>query len=92
MTLYGTPEMAQKMMDNMADDFGVRAMAEGFLGGASSTNGNVHSAEGTNQVDALLSQLGRLVVSAVEKLTGQKVDGKDQADALANAITSNPCR
>jgi flotillin len=90
MTLYGTPETAQKMMDNMAKGFGVRAMAEGFLGGASSSNGNGHSAEGTNQVDALLSQLGRLVVPAVEKLTGQKVDGKEQTDALANAIASNP--
>lgn len=88
MTLYGTPETAQKMMDNMAKGFGVRAMAEGFLGGAGAGNG--HSTEGASQVDALLSQLGRMVVPAVEKLTGQAVGGKEETDAIANAIASNP--
>ena len=54
MTLYGTPETAQKMMDNMAKGFGIRAMAEGFLGGARRAR-NGHCAEGASQVDALLS-------------------------------------
>ena len=52
MTLYGTPETAQKMMDNMAKGFGIRAMAEGFLGGASSpadsAGGNGHSPSGAS--------------------------------------------
>jgi flotillin len=88
MTLYGTPETAQKMMDNMAKGFGVRAIAEGFLSGGTSSNG--HSTEGANQVDALLSTLGRLVVPAVEKLTGRTVETPAQVDDLANEIASNP--
>jgi flotillin len=88
MTLYGTPETAQKMMDNMAKGFGVRAIAEGFLSGGTSSNG--HSTEGANQVDALLSTLGRLVVPAVEKLTGRTVETPAQIDDLANEIASNP--
>ncbi|MBV9850289.1 MAG: hypothetical protein JO250_11490, partial [Armatimonadetes bacterium] len=87
MTLYGTPETAQKMMDNMARGFGIRALAEGFLGGAS---GNGHSPDGKDRVDALLSDLGRLVAPAVEKLTGQPVNGPAQADAIAVALASNP--
>lgn len=90
MTLYGTPETAQKMMDNMAKGFGVRAMAEGFLGGSDAGHTNGHSANGISQVDALLSQLGKMVVPAVEKLTGQSVTSPEQADAIADALASNP--
>jgi uncharacterized membrane protein YqiK len=93
MTLYGTPETAQKMMDNMAKGFGIRAMAEGFLGGASSpadSHGNGHSPSGASQVDALLGNLGKLVTPAIEKLTGQSVTTTEQADAIANALASNP--
>ena len=67
MTLYGTPETAQKMMDNMAKGFGIRAMAEGFLSGANGS-GNGHTANGFNgsangvgQIDALIGNLGKLV-------------------------------
>ena len=41
-------------------------------------------------MDALLSNLGRMVAPAVEKLTGQKADSPAQMDALADAIASNP--
>ena len=92
MTLYGTPETAQKMMDNMAKGFGIRAMADGFLSGASpSLNG--HGVEGTGNgtgVDAILSNLGKLVGPAIEKLTGKAVDSEGQADAIARALASNP--
>jgi uncharacterized membrane protein YqiK len=37
MTLYGTPETASMMLDNMAKGFGVRSMLDGFVQGA---NGN----------------------------------------------------
>jgi len=85
MTLYGTPETAQRMMDNMAKGFGMRAMAEGFLNGANP------SANGTGSgVDAVLGSLGKLVGPAVEKLTGQAVDGVAKADAIAKALASNP--
>lgn len=87
MTLYGTPETAQKMMDNMAKGFGFRAMAEGFLNGAT---GNGHSPQGRDKVDDLLSSLGRIVAPAVEKLTGQSVDTAAQADAIADALAANP--
>ena len=94
MTLYGTPETAQKMMDNMAKGFGIRAMAEGFLGGASSpadsASGNGHSPSGASQVDALLGNLSRLVTPAFEKLTGQTITTTEQADAIANALAANP--
>ena len=93
MTLYGTPETAQKMMDNMAKGFGIRAMAEGFLGGASSSadgSGNGHSPSGASQVDTLLGNLGRLITPAIEKMTGQGGTTSAQADAIANALASNP--
>ncbi len=98
MTLYGTPETAQKMMDNMAKGFGVRAMAEGFLSGSNGNGtGSGHSPIGTNgtgqpndHVDALLGNLGKLVGPAIEKLTGQSVTTTEQADAIARALAANP--
>ena len=100
MTLYGTPETAQKMMDNMAKGFGIRAMAEGFLSspnGSGNGTGNGHSANGTNgtangtgQVDALLGSLGKLVGPALEKLTGSGGATPAQADAIARALAANP--
>ncbi len=96
MTLYGTPETAQKMMDNMAKGFGIRAMAEGFLTGTSG-NGNGHSANGTSggshgggQVDALLGSLGKLIGPAIEKMTGQGAPAADQADAIVRALAASP--
>jgi len=101
MTLYGTPETAQKMMDNMAKGFGIRAMAEGFLTGTSG-NGNGHSANGTSangtsggshgggQVDALLGSLGKMIGPAIEKMTGQGAPAADQADAIVRALAASP--
>jgi len=92
MTLYGTPETAQRMMDNMAKGFGIRAMADGFLNGASpSLNG--HGVEGTGAgtgVDAILANLGKLVGPAIEKLTNGGVDGEAKADAIAKALAASP--
>ncbi|MBC7809247.1 MAG: hypothetical protein H7145_24190, partial [Akkermansiaceae bacterium] len=34
MTLYGTPETATMMLDNMAKGFGLRSMVEGFVNGS----------------------------------------------------------
>jgi uncharacterized membrane protein YqiK len=91
MTLYGTPETAQKMMDNMAKGFGIRAMADGFLSGANGSSG--HSTNGTNAgspTDALIHSLGSLVGPALEKLTGQSGATPAQADAVARALAANP--
>jgi len=94
MTLYGTPETAQKMMDNMAKGFGVRAMAEGFLSGS---NGSSHSLNGShgggqpgNAVDALLGNLGKMIGPALEKMTGQGGPTTEQADAIARALAASP--
>lgn len=38
MTLYGTPETATTMLDNMAKGFGLRAMIEGFVNGSDGGN------------------------------------------------------
>ena len=89
MTLYGTPETAQKMMDSMAKGFGIRAMAEGFLSG-SNGSGSGQPGNGTGQVDALLGSLGRLVGPALEKLTGAGGATPAQSDAVARALASNP--
>ena len=93
MTLYGTPETAQKMMDNMAKGFGIRAMADGFLGGATplnGANGHTPNGNGPSPVDNLIGSLGKLVGPVVEKLTGQPLDNDAQADAIAKALAGNP--
>ena len=87
MTLYGTPETAQKMMDNMAKGFGIRAMADGFLSGANGSNGQL---AGSSPTDALIHSLGSLVGPALEKLTGQSGATPAQADAVARALAANP--
>jgi len=74
----------------MAKGFGIRAMAEGFLSGS---NGNGHSSNGTNgtgQVDSLIGSLGRLIVPALEKLTGSGGATPAQADAVVRALAANP--
>lgn len=54
MTLYGTPETANVMLDNMAKGFGLRSMVDGFVNGASPVasngyhNGTGHATNGTN--------------------------------------------
>lgn len=93
MTLYGTPETAQKMMDNMAKGFGIRAMADGFLSGSNGSSGhfaNGSSANGGSPTDALIQSLGSLVGPAIEKLTGSSGATAAQADAVARALAANP--
>ena len=40
MTLYGTPETASTMLNNMAKGFGLRSMIDGFVNGASGNGAN----------------------------------------------------
>lgn len=84
MTLYGTPETAQSMMDNMAKGFGIRAIADGFLNGP-----NKNGSDGKG-LDGLIGGIGQLLGPAVEKLTGKSVDNSAQVDAIAKALASNP--
>ena len=39
MTLYGTPETANLMLDNMAKGFGLRSLVDGFVNGSGNNNG-----------------------------------------------------
>jgi hypothetical protein len=84
MTLYGTPETATQMLDNMAKGFGLRSMIEGFVNGpvkngngAAPTlglsNGATAGKNGNGSGDAvgaLLSQIGGLLQPAIAKVTG----------------------
>jgi len=85
MTLYGTPETATTMLDNMAKGFGVRSMIEGFVNGpgsgstvpsigpggngTSSSNGSANH-RGTDVVGGLMSQLGSLIQPALARAAG----------------------
>ena len=40
MTLYGTPETANMMLDNMAKGFGLRSLVDGFVNGSGNGAGN----------------------------------------------------
>jgi uncharacterized membrane protein YqiK len=85
MTLYGTPETATTMLDNMAKGFGVRSMIEGFVNGPSSGSivpSNGHAANGsspsngttgirsTDVVGGLMSQVGALLQPALARAAG----------------------
>ena len=87
MTLYGTPETAQKMMDSMATGFGLRSTIDGFLGGASSGSNGQGAGSG---LDSVLSGLSQSVGPVLERLTGQKVTNEAQAEAIAKALANNP--
>ncbi len=47
MTLYGTPETANLMLDNMAKGFGLRSLVDGFVNGSGGNNNN-NSGNGGN--------------------------------------------
>ena len=87
MTLYGTPETAQKMMDSMASGFGLRSAVDGFLGGSSSGSNGVGTGSG---LDTILSGLSASVGPAIERLTGRSITTEAQADAIAKALANNP--
>ncbi|MCW3095032.1 MAG: Inner rane protein YqiK [Chthonomonadaceae bacterium] len=98
MTLYGTPETATTMLDNMAKGFGVRSMVEGFLTDTNSvngSNGHKNGANGTGGGDAvsgLLSQLGGLLQPAIAKVTGSSPNSvsPEMADQVAARLAENP--
>jgi flotillin len=70
MTLYGTPETANAMLDSMAKGFGLRSMVDGFLKGVDKeTNGH----NGADPVNALISQLGGVLRPAIAKAAGKEV-------------------
>jgi len=87
MTLYGTPETAQKMMDSMASGFGLRSTIDGFLGGSSSGSNGVGTGSG---LDTILSGLSASVGPAIERLTGKTVSTEAQSDAIVKALANNP--
>jgi uncharacterized membrane protein YqiK len=97
MSLYGTPETAAAMLDNMAKGFGLRAMVEGFVNG---TNGvtpahaNGHSAHGAggDAVNTLLSQIGGLLQPAIAKVTGGDLSQvtPELAERVARSLADNP--
>ena len=47
MTLYGTPETANLMLDNMAKGFGLRSLVDGFVNGSGGSNNN-NGGDGSN--------------------------------------------
>ncbi|HLH78867.1 MAG TPA: SPFH domain-containing protein [Chthonomonas sp.] len=81
MTLYGTPETATVMLDNMAKGFGLRTMIESFLNGSGK--------DGSDGLSHLTAQLGQLLKPALTKLGA---DGTQSPDitALAESLASNP--
>ena len=49
MTLYGTPETANMMLDNMAKGFGLRSLVDGFVNGSGNgSNSNGSNSNGAN--------------------------------------------
>ncbi|HLJ53895.1 MAG TPA: SPFH domain-containing protein [Chthonomonadaceae bacterium] len=99
MTLYGTPETATTMMDNMAKGFGVRSMIEGFVNGPSgtglpATNGHVANGAGANgqaarpggadAVGSLLSQVGAFIQPALARIAGE--EGKPVTQETADRV------
>lgn len=97
MTLYGTPETATTMLDNMAKGFGVRSMVEGFLTDSSAGSGQGKGANGAgggggDAVSGLLSQLGGLLQPAIAKVTGTSPSSvsPEMADQVAQRLAENP--
>jgi uncharacterized membrane protein YqiK len=105
MTLYGTPETATTMLDNMAKGFGVRSMIEGFVngpaGGSSAGNGHAGNgatstgsakSAGSDAVGGLIAQLGSLLQPALTRVTGGDNKGvtPEMTDQVARSLADNP--
>ncbi|HLK55484.1 MAG TPA: SPFH domain-containing protein [Chthonomonadaceae bacterium] len=105
MTLYGTPETATTMLDNMAKGFGFRSMIEGFVNGPQgnvgmsgngpSGNGSlpaVVKGNGSDTVSGLLSQIGGLLQPAIAKVTGGSPASvtPELAEQVARQLAENP--
>ena len=91
MTLYGTPETATTMLDNMAKGFGMRSMMEGFLNGPQ--NGQNGNGQGTDAVGTLLNQVGGLLAPALAKVTSGSGNGSvstDDTRAIAERLADDP--
>lgn len=99
MTLYGTPETASTMMDNMAKGFGLRSMIEGFVNGAENNgsggnnglNGNgAHLPAKTDAVGSLIAQVGNLLQPALAKATGGNGAAPATTEQIAKKLASDP--
>lgn len=100
MTLYGTPETASAMLENMAKGMGFRSMVEGFVNGptaAPALNGNgTNGVSGTNgtggdMVSSLLMQIGGLLQPALAKVTGSPtVTTPDMTAQVAKKLADDP--
>jgi hypothetical protein len=98
MTLYGTPETATTMLDNMAKGFGLRSMIEGFVngqgGGQNGLHLNGHSNNGAapDTVGTLISQIGTLIRPVIAKATGEKPENisAESAERIARSLSENP--
>ncbi|HEX5322143.1 MAG TPA: SPFH domain-containing protein [Capsulimonadaceae bacterium] len=97
MTLYGTPETATTMLDNMAKGFGLRSMIEGFVNGQNCHNSlhpNGHSGNGTgpDAVGSLISQIGTLIRPVIAKATGESPESisSESAERIARSLSENP--
>jgi uncharacterized membrane protein YqiK len=91
MTLYGTPETANQMLDSMAKGFGLRGMVEGFVNGPVKTN----HANGTGTGDAvstLLQQVGGLLQPAIARVTGtgSAPTSPEVVEQVARKLAENP--
>ncbi len=86
MTLYGTPETANTMMDNMAKGFGFRSLIEGFINGDTPRGDD---ASGSTGLSTLTSQLGGLLQPALARLNG---GGNNDANSevIAQKLASDP--
>lgn len=92
MTLYGTPETATTMLDNMAKGFGLRSMIEGFVTG-SNGNGKFHpNGSGPDSVGTLISQIGTLIRPVIAKATGESPENvsAESAERIARSLSENP--
>jgi uncharacterized membrane protein YqiK len=79
MTLFGSPEMASTMLQNMAKGMGVRSMLEGFTGNGS---GN-HDGDGSGNP---LNGVADLIAPILERFTGKPVDDSALQAAVAAAL------
>jgi uncharacterized membrane protein YqiK len=79
MTLFGSPEMASTMLQNMARGMGVRSMFEGFT--ANSTGS--HNGDGPgNPLDGVAD----LIAPIVQRFTGKPIDEAALQSAVAAAL------
>lgn len=103
MTLYGTPETATQMLDNMAKGFGLRSMIEGFVNGPVSSNGSSatpstngvakNGSGGGDTVSMLLSQVGGLLQPALSKVIGNgngTTPTPEVAEQVAKKLAEDP--